>query len=57
VVYLYRAIDQFGQFIDVLVLKKRALEATRRFFTRTLRHGTHPTEVTTDRALAYHGTG
>ena len=31
-VYLYRAIDQFGQVIDVLVLgRKRNLAATRRF--------------------------
>jgi hypothetical protein len=35
-VYLYRAIDQFGQVIDVLVSEKRDLAATRRFFTRAL---------------------
>jgi transposase-like protein len=35
-VYLYRAIDQFGQVIDVLVAEKRDLAATRRFFTRAL---------------------
>ncbi|MBV8539413.1 MAG: DDE-type integrase/transposase/recombinase [Pseudonocardiales bacterium] len=29
------------------------LVATRRFFARALRHGTPPTEVTTDRAQAY----
>ena len=52
-VYLYRAIDQFGQVIDVLVSEKRDLAATRRFFTRALEHGPHPTEVTTDRAPAY----
>jgi transposase-like protein len=52
-VYLYRAIDQFGQVIDVLVSEKRDLAATRRFFTRTLKYGPHPTEVTTDRAPAY----
>jgi transposase, IS6 family len=51
--HLYRAIDQFGQVIDVLVLEKRDLAATRRFFTRALDHGPHPAEVTTDRALAY----
>ena len=33
-VYLYRAIDQFGQVIDVLVSEQRDLAATRRFFTR-----------------------
>ena len=52
-VYLYRAIDQFGQVIDVLVSQKRDLAATRRFFTRALDHGSSPIEVTTDRAPAY----
>jgi transposase, IS6 family len=49
-VYLYRAIDQHGQVIDVLVSQKRDLAATRRFFTRALEHCPRPTEVTTDRA-------
>ena len=52
-VYLYRAIDQFGQVIDVMVSQKRDLAATRRFFTRALDHGSSPIEVTTDRAAAY----
>jgi transposase-like protein len=52
-VYLYRAIDQFGQVIDVLVSEKRDLVATRRFFTRALQHGPSPIEVTTDHAAAY----
>jgi IS6 family transposase len=52
-VYLYRAIDQFGQVIDVLVWEKRDLPATRRFFLRALERGPRPVEVTTDRALAY----
>jgi transposase, IS6 family len=52
-VYLYRAIDQFGQVIDVLMSEKRDLAATRRFFTRALEHNPQPTEVTTDRAAAY----
>jgi transposase, IS6 family len=51
--YLYRAIDQHGQVIDVLVSQRRDLAAARRFFTRALRSGTIPTEVTTDRAPAY----
>jgi transposase, IS6 family len=41
-VSLYRAIDQFGQVIDVLVSQKRDLSATRRFFTRALEHGPVP---------------
>ena len=52
-VYPYRAIDQFGQVIDVLVAEKRDMAATRRFFTRALKHGPSPTEITTDRAAAY----
>jgi transposase, IS6 family len=52
-VYLYRAIDQFGQVIDVLVSEKRDLAATRRFFARALEHGPSPTEVTTDHTAAY----
>jgi transposase, IS6 family len=51
--YLYRAVDQHGQVIDVLVSKRRDLAAGRRFFTRALRTGTVPAEVTTDRAPAY----
>jgi transposase-like protein len=52
-VYLYRAIDQYGQVIDVLVTEKRDLAATRRFFTRALEHSPRPTEVSTDGAPAY----
>ena len=52
-VYLYRAIDQFGQVIDVLVSTKRDRAATRRFFTRALEHGSRPSEVSTDRTPAY----
>jgi transposase-like protein len=52
-VYLYRAIDQFGQIIDVLASEKRDLATTRRFFTRALEHSLRPGEVTTDRAPAY----
>ena len=47
-VYLYRAIDQFGQVTDHLVSEKRDLAATRRFFTRARQHGPSPAEVTTD---------
>ena len=51
--YLYRAIDQYGQVIDVVVSEKRDLAATRRFLLRALDHGRRPSEVTTDRAAAY----
>ena len=51
--YLYRAADQHGQVIDVLLSVRRDLAAARRFFTRALRASTIPAEVTTDRAPAY----
>jgi transposase-like protein len=51
--YLYRAVDQYGQVIDVLLSARRDLAAARRFFTTALRAGTIPVEVTTDRAPAY----
>ncbi len=51
--FLYRAIDQFGQVIDVPASEKRDLAAARRFFARALSHGRRPVEVTTDRAPAY----
>jgi IS6 family transposase len=51
--HLYRAIDQHGQVIDVLVSARRDVAAARRFFTRAPRAGTVPAEVTTDRASVY----
>ena len=49
-IYLYRAVDQSGQVIDVLVSQKPDLAATGRFFTQALQHAPQPSEVTTDRA-------
>ena len=37
--YLYRAVDQYGQVIDVLLSEQRDTAAARTFFTRALRHG------------------
>jgi len=51
--YLYRAIDQYGQVIDVWLSARRDLTAARAFFTRALATGAVPVEVTTDRAPAY----
>ncbi len=51
--YLYRAVDQHGQVIDVLVSTRRDAAAARRFFDRALRFGASPVEVTTDRAPVY----
>src|SRR4051794_21678161 len=50
--YVYRAVDQYGQVIDVLVSTRRDAAAARRFFTRTLRTWkVCPVEVVTDAAL------
>ena len=45
--YLYRAVDQHGQVIDVLVSTRRDAAAARRFFTHALRLRPRPVEVTT----------
>jgi transposase, IS6 family len=51
--YLFRAVDQHGQVIDVLLSVRRDLVAARRFFARALGAGTVPVEVSTDRAPFY----
>jgi transposase-like protein len=54
--YVYRAIDQFGQIIDVFVSPQRDAKAAHRFFERAI--GTvriTPVEVVTDHAPAYTG--
>jgi transposase, IS6 family len=51
--YLHRAVDQFGQVIDVLLTDKRNLPAARRFFKQALSRSTRPVEVITDRAGVY----
>jgi transposase, IS6 family len=51
--YLYRAVDQYGQVIDVMMSEQRDTAAARRFFTRALRYGPAPVEVTTDKAGPY----
>ena len=52
--YVYRAVDQHGQIIDVLVSKRRDREAARRFFRRALTTlKVTPTEVVTDAAPVY----
>jgi transposase-like protein len=50
--YVYRAIDQYGQILDVLVSARRDTHAARRFFTTALRAHGEPVEVVTDRAWA-----
>ena len=48
----YRAVDQYGQVIDVFVSKRRDLKAATRFFTNAISSHGAPAEITTDRAHA-----
>jgi transposase, IS6 family len=48
-----RAVAQQGQVIDVVVSAHRGLAAARRLFSRALRTGSIPAEVTTGRAAVY----
>jgi transposase-like protein len=48
--YVYRAVDQYGQIIDVYVSGSRDTQAARRFFMTALRAHGEPAEVVTDRA-------
>jgi len=50
--YVYRAVDQHGQVIDVLVSRRRDIASARRFFTTALAAHRGPVEVITDRAAA-----
>ncbi len=52
--YVYRAIDQFGQVIDIFVSPRRDAKAARRFFERAIGStGVRPIEVITDQAATY----
>jgi IS6 family transposase len=50
--YVYRAVDQYGQIIDVYVSARRDTRAARRFFTSALDAHGEPMEIVTDRAPA-----
>ena len=52
--YVYRAVDQYAQVIDVLVSARRDADAARRFFRRALKMlKVTPSEVVTDAAAIY----
>jgi transposase, IS6 family len=52
--YLYRAIDQFGQVVDLWLSPGRHALAARRFYADAMKAtGTEPTQVITDRARIY----
>jgi transposase-like protein len=48
--YVYRAVDQYGQVIDVFVSKRRNVAAAIKFFEMMLAGRDRPREVTTDLA-------
>ena len=50
--YVYRAVDQKGQVIDVFVFNRRDIDAARRFFSSSLTAHGEPVEVVTDKAPA-----
>ena len=48
--YLWRAVDQDNDVIDVLVQKRKDKQAAKRFFLKMLKHqGATPRRITTDR--------
>ena len=50
--YVYRAVDQHGQVIDVYVSRRRDIASTRTFFAAALAVHGSPAELITDRAPA-----
>jgi transposase, IS6 family len=50
--YVYRAVDQYGQIIDVFVSPRRDTRSARRFFETALGAHGEPAEIVTDRAPA-----
>ena len=50
--YVYRAVDGYGQVIDVYVSVRRDIAAARTFFTPAIAAHREPEEVVTDRAAA-----
>ena len=52
--YLWRAVDQDGDVIDILVQKRKDTRAAKRFFIKLLKSQCQtPTEITTDRLGSY----
>lgn len=52
--YLWRAVDQDGEVVDVYLQAKRDGAAAKRFFKRLLRsHGDQPRKIVTDKLRSY----
>ena len=54
-VYLWRAVDEHGQVLDILVQERRNADAAERFFRRLLAHsdGAAPERIITDKLASY----
>ena len=52
--YLWRAVDQEGDIVDVLLQDRRDARAAKRFFRRLIRrHGAEPRKIVTDKPGSY----
>ena len=52
--YLWRAVDQDGEVVDVYLQRRRDAAAAKRFFKRLLRkHGVEPRKIVTDKLRSY----
>jgi len=52
--YLWRAVDQDGEVVDVLLQSRRDGTAAKRFFKRLIRnHGSEPRKIVTDKLRSY----
>jgi putative transposase len=52
--YLWRAVDQDGEVVDVYLQARRDGAAAKRFFKRLLRsHGEEPRKIVTDKLRSY----
>jgi len=52
--YLWRAVDQDGEIVDVFLQKRRNARAAKRFFMRLLRkHKSEPRKIVTDKLRSY----
>ncbi len=49
-IYLYRAVDKFGNTIDFLLRNKRDTQAAKAFFKRAIRNNGDPEKVTMDKS-------
>jgi putative transposase len=51
--YLWRAVDQNGEVVDVFLQARRDSAAAKRFFKHLLRNGTEPRNIVTDKLRSY----